>query len=241
MVDRIQNDNDSDLLVGLGAKADPRHCALIVIDVQNDFVADGGFFANRGADVGSIQTSVVPRLQSLIAAARDAGVLVVFVQAIYDDEYLSAPMRERNMRLGATEPRCLIGSWGADFYAVRPAPDEPIVIKHRYSASLNTDLLPLLRKQGISSLLLAGVATDTCVESTGRDAYFLDHYVTLVSDCCGAFSEQDHLGALARFRRDYGDVVESAEVMAIWQGSSNPSSASPPADGPQRMPASALT
>ncbi len=74
--------------------------------MQNDFVADGGFFANRGADVGSIQTSVMPRLQSLIAAARDAGVLVVFVQAVYDEQYLSAPMRERNIRVGATESRC---------------------------------------------------------------------------------------------------------------------------------------
>lgn len=238
-MERIQNDND--LLVGLGAKADPRHCALVVIDVQNDFVADGGFFANRGADVATIQTSVIPRLQSLIAAAREAGVLVVFVQAIYDDEYLSAPMRERNLRVGATKSRCLTGSWGADFYAVCPAPDEPVVIKHRYSAALNTGLLPLLRERGISSLLLTGVATDTCVESTGRDAYFLDHYVTLVADCCGAFSAQDHLGALARFRRDYGDVVESADIMSLWQGSNRESGVPAQPAVAQRMSASAST
>lgn len=216
---RIPNDGEPDILLGLGRKADPRHCALVVIDVQNDFVADGGFFANLGADVGPIQTSVVPQLQKLIAAARRADVFVVFVQAIYDEEYLSAPMRERNIRVGATMPRCITGTWGADFYAVKPEPGEPVVVKHCYSAVLNTSLIDLLRERGISSLLLAGVATDTCVESTGRDAYFLDHYVTLVSDCCGAFSEQDHLGALARFRRDYGEVVASADVIAVWQES----------------------
>jgi ureidoacrylate peracid hydrolase len=113
-------------------------------------------------------------------------------------------------------PRCLTGSWGADFYEVRPRPDEPVVIKHRYSAMVNTNLPDLLKERKIHSLLLTGVATDTCVESAGRDAYFLDYYVTIVADCCGAASEQDHRGALKRFSRDYGQVVVSGDVINIW-------------------------
>jgi len=125
-------------------------------------------------------------------------------------------MRERNARLGMEMPRCLTGSWGADFYEVRPEAGEPVVIKHRYSAMVNTDLKEILQKHRIRSLLLTGISTDTCVESLGRDAYFIDYYVTIAADCCGAASEQDHLGALKRFSRDYGQVVTSADAIAIW-------------------------
>ena len=206
----------AELLLELDQKLDPRHCALVVIDVQNDFAADGGFFDSVGADLKPIQNERVPALLRLIAEARKAGVLVIFVQAIYDPHDLSEPMRERNARLGMERPRCLTGSWGADFFQVRPKAGEPIVIKHRYSAMVNTTLKSILEQNAIRSLLLTGIATDTCVESLGRDAYFIDYYVTVAADCCGAASEQDHLGALKRFTRDYGQVVASAEVIDTW-------------------------
>jgi len=227
----LSNDTTG-LLLTLAEKVDPNHCALLVIDVQNDFVADGGFFDKVGGDLKPIQRERVPALLRLIAEARKAGALVIFVQAIYDPKDLSAPMRERNARLKMEMPRCLTGSWGADFYEVRPRPDEPVVIKHRYSAMVNTNLPDLLKERKIQSLLLTGVATDTCVESAGRDAYFLDYYVTIVADCCGAASEQDHRGALKRFSRDYGQVVVSTDVVNIWNAdaahdcSATPASAS---------------
>lgn len=205
-----------DLLVTLAQKAAPGRAALVVVDVQNDFCADDGYFGKLGADVKAVQR-MVPTLQRLIDHARTAGVLVVFVQAIYDPEYVSAPMRERNLRTGREVRRCLTGTWGADFYGVKPRPGEPVVIKHRYSGIINTELDAVLKRHGVKSLLMTGVATDTCVESTARDAYFIDYYVTLVADCCGAFNEQDHLGALARFDRDYGPVVTAAEIIAGWE------------------------
>ena len=154
----------SSLFRTLAQKADPAHSALLVIDVQNDFVADGGFFDKVGGDVRTIQQQRVPNLLRLIDAARQAGVLVIFVQAIYDPGDLSDAMRERNLRLNSELPRCLSGSWGAEFYRVEPLPGEPVIVKHRYSAMVGTDLLALLKERGIRSLLLSGVATDTCVE-----------------------------------------------------------------------------
>jgi ureidoacrylate peracid hydrolase len=207
---------NEELLSTLEQKVAPANAALLVIDVQNDFVADGGFFDQIGADVKTAQNKM-PNVVRLIDKARDSGVPVIFVQAIYDPEFLSAPMRERNQRRAVEMPRCLTGSWGAEFYAVKPAPGEPVIIKHRYSAVLNTDLISLLQRMGVRSLLLTGVATDTCVESTGRDAYFIDYYVTIVSDCCAAGSESDHDGALKRFDRDYGAIVTSSEVIDAWE------------------------
>lgn len=204
------------LLSTLELKAAPGNAALLVVDVQNDFIADGGFFDRIGADVKAVQKAI-PNLVRLIGKARAARVPVIFVQAIYDPQYLSAPMRERNLRRAVELPRCLTGSWGADFYMVHPAAGEEVVIKHRYSAMVNTGLDALLKRRGIRSLLLAGVATDTCVESTGRDAYFIDYYVSIVADCCGAASESDHAGALKRFDRDYGAVLTSDELIGAWE------------------------
>jgi ureidoacrylate peracid hydrolase len=99
------------LLVTLAQKVDPSYCALLVIDVQNDFAADGGFFDQVGGDLRATQKERVPALLGLIAEARRAGVRVIFVRAIYVPENLSAPMRERNARLKMEQPRCLSGSW----------------------------------------------------------------------------------------------------------------------------------
>ena len=205
-----------ELLTTLGQKVAPEDAALLVIDVQNDFVAENGFFHKIGVDVAFIQQSI-PRLKRFIDAARSVGVPVIFVRAIYDPPVVSNPMRERNLRRGVDIPRCITGSWGAEFFGLEPLPGEPVVVKHRYSAFTNPELETMLRARGISSLLLTGVSTDTCVESTGRDFYFADFYVTLVEDCCGAASQSDHHSALARFDRDYGAVVTSDEVIRTWR------------------------
>ncbi len=206
----------AELLLTLAQKVDPAHAALVVVDVQNDFCAGGGFFQRAGYDLTGIQRAVPP-LVRLLDHARRAGVFVTFVQAIYDPEVLSAPMRERNCRRNLELPRCLTGTWGADFYAVGPQPAEPVIIKHRYSAFAGTDLEQVLRRRGARSLLLTGVSTDTCVESTAREGYFRDFYVTLVADCCGALSEADHRGALARADRDFAAVVTSVDVIQAWE------------------------
>ncbi len=206
----------NNLLTTIAQKAAPERAALLVIDVQNDFVAENGFFYKVGANIAAIQRAVPPLLR-VIDRAREAGVLTVFVQTIYDPEHVSAPMRERNSRRGMEIPRCLTGSWGADFYGVRPLPSEPVVVKHRYSTFTNPELKALLDKHGVRSLLLTGVSTDAGVESTGRNFYFADYYVTLVADCCAAAHEQDHNVALTRFDRDYGAVVISSDVIEAWQ------------------------
>src|SRR5258708_37362493 len=110
----VVSDDSAELLMRLDQKVDPKHCALVVIDVQNDFAASGGFFDKIGADLKPIQTERGPALLRFIAEARKAGVLAIFVQAIYDPDYLSEAMRERHAPRGWGRPRCLSGSWGAE-------------------------------------------------------------------------------------------------------------------------------
>lgn len=202
-------------LDSLEAKVDPRNSALLVIDVQNDFIAEGGFAEKVGWPLEHNQQAVAS-LQQLLDTARRATVPVIFIKSNYDEIFLSLPMRERNDRRELLLPRCIRGTWGEQFYLVQPEPGEAVVTKHRYSAFIDTELNAVLRALNVQTLILTGVYTEVCVESTGRDGYFQDYYVAIVSDCCATTSEAAHADALARCERDFGVVATSAEIMRIW-------------------------
>src|SRR4051812_22673457 len=121
------------LLMTLQQKVDPANAALIVIDAQNAFIAPGGFADQAGWRCSHNQAAA-ERLSALLPVARAHQVPIIWIQAIYDEIYLGEPMLERNIRRGLDLPRCLTGSWGADFYLVRPEHGDIVVRKHRYSA-----------------------------------------------------------------------------------------------------------
>jgi ureidoacrylate peracid hydrolase len=212
------------LLTTLEQKIDPEHAALIVVDVQNDFCADDGFFGSQGYDLTQIQAAV-PRIAALIDHARAAGVKVVFIRSTYDPHHLNDPMRERNARRGLTSSRCTTGAWGTQFYGVSPTSSEPIITKHRYSAFHGTDLHVILRSWGIRTLIMTGVTTNVCVESTAREGYFLDHYIVFLSDCSATTnedrkhltSEEIHRWTLTNIDLTFGVVVTLDDVVAAWQ------------------------
>jgi ureidoacrylate peracid hydrolase len=212
------------ILMSLEQKVDPAHAALIVVDVQNDFCADEGLFGSEGYDLRQIKAAVL-RIGNLINQARAAGVKVVFIRSIYDPHHLNDPMRERNQRRGLGKARCTTGAWGTEFFQVAPIAGEPVVTKHRYSAFQGTDLHIILRSWGIRTLIMTGVTTNVCVESTCREGYFLDHYIVLVGDCAGTTnedrkdltSEDIHRWTLTNIELTFGVVVNSSDVIAAWR------------------------
>lgn len=204
-----------DVLLTLEDKVDPRRAGLIVVDVQNDFCAPDGYFAKTGNDVSMVE-AMIPRLEALIEGARAGGVPVVFVQAIYDEHFLSGPWKERNIRRNLDVPRCVTGSWGADFYRVKPAGSDLVVRKHRYSAFIDTELDMILRVRGIETLIMTGVATNVCVESTARDGFMKDYYIVFTADATATTSRALQEGTLQNIRDNFGVVVSSEEILKIW-------------------------
>lgn len=207
----------------LAKKLAPDRCALLVIDVLNDFCADEGAMAQEGLDVSMAQR-MAKRLPALIDAARDAGALVTFVRNVYSTEqntYLSDVWLEqaRRRREGSyvDRPVCPPDSWGNNFFGVRPRPGEPIVTKHRFDAFLNTDLDLILRSNGVRSLVITGVATNVCVETTARQAFVRDYYVVLPSDGAAAYSAEEQAASLATIDRYFGQVSSCEEVIATWR------------------------
>ncbi|GAB3355866.1 cysteine hydrolase family protein [Modestobacter lapidis] len=212
-------------MVGTTFRNAPGTAALIVVDVQNDFCDPAGVCGTAGRDT-SLAVDMVPRLERLLESARGAGVLVVFVQTMHDETTDSPVWLSRRVVDGepvaARTSTCRPGSWGAEFYRVAPAPGEPVVVKHRYSAFTGTDLDTLLRTAGITSLLLTGVATDVCVDSTLRDGLFHDYHVTLVKDCCASYHEEGHAATVQTVNRHFGAVTTGGELADAWDPALRP-------------------
>src|SRR5262249_39362116 len=154
-----------------------------VVDMQNDFCAPGGLVSKDGRDI-SAALEMAGRLPAFIDAARKAGVLVVFIRCVYTTEnnaYLSDAWLEQAARKregGYTRiPVCCDGEWNGDFYGdVRPKAGDVVVTKHRYSAFHATNLDLVLRTNAIRSVILTGVVTNVCVETTAREAFVRDYY-----------------------------------------------------------------
>lgn len=205
-----------DVLLTLPQKVDLAHTAVLVIDVQNDFCAPGGYYDRTGAELAGIH-EMIPRLQRFLTCARESSVPLIFVAAGYDAEYLSSVHRERHLRrFGRVLPCCPSGTWGAEFFGVAPVPGEPVIVKRRYSAFHGTDLDLLLRSRGIRTLVLAGVATNVCVETAARDAYMRDYYVVIVGDCTAARDEEVHRAALANVEANFGVVATADALASAW-------------------------
>lgn len=198
----------------------PEKAALIVVDVQNDYCHEDGNCAQRGYDTSDAR-EMVPRLQALVSSARQTGMKIVFIQTKHDGSLDSESWLyrtgDREVGSSPTPSNCIIGSWGEEFYGVKPESDDTVVNKYRYSAFIDTNLDFVLRNAGIEALIFTGVATNVCVESTLRDAVSMDYKVTLVSDCAASFDPTLHDVTLVNVSRYFGQVLDSTQLTATWE------------------------
>jgi ureidoacrylate peracid hydrolase len=199
----------------LAEKVHPANAALVVVDVQNDFCHDEGAFARMGRDVEPLR-AMVPRLQELIDAAREASVPVIFLAYTQNDATESDVLVEQRSRGRAGLPYCREGTFGVELYEVAPKPGEPVIAKHRYSGFIGTELDVILRSTGRRTLVMTGIATNGCVEATARDGFMHDYYIVLVDDCCACYSAELHQATLTNCRDAWGVVATSDDLLGIW-------------------------
>lgn len=205
-----------EILRDFAGRIAPAHTAILVVDMQNDFCAEGGYIhRTRNADM-SANPAVAERINALVGAGRASGALIVWIQANYEPRFLSAQAILKREERQPGLVCCAGGSWGWQFFGVAPAPDDLMIEKHSFSAFFGTELDRLLRFRGIKTLVMTGVATNTCVESTLRDGFFLGYYIVLAEDCCNSAARHLHQGTLDNVRASFGDVAASADLMTIW-------------------------
>jgi ureidoacrylate peracid hydrolase len=205
------------MLKSLAQKVSPHNAAVLVVDVQNDYCAPNGGLARLGVDMSAID-ACIPRISALVDGARQAGVPVIHIRTHVEAVTESPVWMELRLRRSPDRPRwCEPNTWGADFYRVKPLPNEVVITKHRYSGFIDTNLDLILRSMGISSLIMTGVASNNCVDCTARDGFMNDYYIVFVDDCTAATNASIHAATLANIESLFGIVVRSEQVLTEWQ------------------------
>lgn len=162
---------------------DPAHTALLIMDYQVDVVSR---YTQQNQ-------SLLDRAAETLSAARSAGMPVIYIAVQFRAGYPEINPRNGTFAALRESGRLLAGSSGAAIHPqVAPQNDEPVVIKRRVGAFSTTDLETILRAQGITTLLLMGIATSGVVLSTIRWAADMDYSLVVVEDCCADNDEEVH-------------------------------------------------
>ena len=199
----------------------PGNTALLVIDLQREF-----FTEDAGACPDDMR-AILPRVQRLIALARELGCRVIHTRESYQPDLSDVHAYRRSLgyvgREGALGRFCILGEPGHAFVEEGTAlPDETVIDKAGFSAFYSSDLDRLLRQDGIDHLILCGVTTQACVHSTLRDAVDLGYWCLTVADCCAALEPGLHDAALSLIAGEghlFGWVADLRDVessMATW-------------------------
>ena len=202
--------------------------ALIIIDMQRDFLEPGGFGAALGNDVSQLQAAVGP-CQETLSAAREIGMLVIHTREGHRPDLTDAPPHkvergDPSTRIGAPGPmgRILIrGEAGHDIIPeLYPLASEPVIDKPGKGAFYQTDLELMLRNRGIDTLLVCGVTTEVCVNTTVREANDRGFRCIVLSDCCASYFPKFHEAGLAMIKAQggiFGSVTGSKSLLASLQ------------------------
>ncbi|GJD35332.1 cysteine hydrolase family protein [Methylobacterium aerolatum] len=203
----------------------PSATALVIIDMQRDFLEPGGFGESLGNDVSRLAAAVAPAA-SLLAAARRAGLLVIHTREGHRPDLSDAPPAKiargaPSARIGDPGPmgRILIrGEPGHDIVpALRPQPGEPVIDKPGKGAFYATDLAGILAARRIDTLLVCGVTTEVCVHTTVREANDRGYRCVVIADACASYIPAFHEAGLAMIKAQggiFGWVAESPAAVA---------------------------
>jgi ureidoacrylate peracid hydrolase len=202
----------------------PARTALLVVDMQNSFVQEGGHAWVSAA------ASTCPAINRLAQALRELGGQVVWVLNTFTPDSLQS---WSNFHQALSKPEWMAlrsrtmaeGSPGHALYAdLQPGAGDWRVLKTRYSAFIagSSDLHDRLQAQGIDTLLVAGTATHVCCEATARDAMMLNYRTVMLSDGCSAFTPMEHEASLANFLCNFGDVQSCEQAEAHLRATARP-------------------
>ena len=195
-------------------RVDPKRSALVIQDLQNDVITEGGAFADSGAPEHAKSQGVVENTKRLAEAARKAGMPVIHVHYIVED---GSPGLRQNAPLfvGVKEANALVrGSWGAaPAEGLEPQPGDHVVEKMRMNGFYNTRLDILLRGLGAETIVITGAWTNMSIEHTARHGADAGYSVVVVSDCTSTTDDEWQQAALNYAMTNVAQVANVDEVV----------------------------
>jgi ureidoacrylate peracid hydrolase len=194
---------------------DPDRTAMIVVDMQNDFVAPGAPMETPAA------RAMVPRLAEALALCRERGIRVIYTAHVHRADGCDMGLMDDLHPPIARRAGLVDGTPGAGIYPeLAPRPGEHVIRKHRYSAFFGTDLDIILREWGIDTVVISGTTTENCCHATARDALFRNYRVAFLADATATYDYPDNgFGAMANADVHRATLVvladSTAHVMAV--------------------------
>lgn len=187
-----------------------RRTAVVVVDMQRDYCVAGGIIDRLGCDVSG-SPALAERMQAFLDQVRGLVEMTVFVRTEMPATVRSAALAEQYAR---TSLRREITPDLLDWYGVKPANDDVVVTKQRYSPFVDTAFPAVLRAARIETLIVTGVTTEMCVESTVRDAFMRDYSVVVASDCTQGSTRERHDYSLKLMDIYFAHVTASDRILA---------------------------
>jgi len=189
----------------------PGRTVLLLIDLQRDFLHPEGWYAKSGIDISHMRRVIEPT-RRLVAAAREAGVPVVWTRHGYRDGRDAGPFLQ--LRPFLREGGLRLDTWGFDVHdEFEVAEEDWLVEKNRLSAFYNTKLETVLRALGAETVLIGGVLTNQCIAATSKDASFRDLKPIVVEECTGTTLPHLHQPAIEMIRVGWGEVRSLEEAL----------------------------
>ena len=191
--------------------------ALLVIDMQNGFCSDNGSVNDIGLPAKRLQPAISPCVK-LVAAARDAEVPIIFTRYVYRSDYRDGGLMVHELIPDLKNGKTLIANtWDTDILdELAPRETDFVVDKNRPSSFYGTSLDGILKNLAIENLVVCGVTTNCCVETTVRDASQRDYRTFVVRDAVAEYEDDRHEVALKSIDMLFGHVVESDSIIAEW-------------------------
>lgn len=196
-----------------GIKIKPEESALLLIDMQNEFLHEKGAFAQMGMWRFAKEAKTIENTKKVISLAHKAEIPVIYVRIVYRPGYPDVGETVLGKAMKDAEA-CKKGSWGAEIVdELKPTPTDYIIEKRRVSAFYNTDLETLLRSLGRRTLIIAGVVTNFCVEGTVRSAVDRDFDVIALADCTASTTREAQEFAMKNIFPMLGSVATTEELI----------------------------
>lgn len=196
----------------LSEKINPQTTALLITDMQRDYCCAGGVIDKMGFDF-EVAKRLAPRLNDFVDRARKILKYIVHIKMAHIPELASPVLKEHYERVGLQREN---NPSFSEFYGIKPMDGEIVVPKYRYSAFVSTYLDKYLRANSIKTLVLTGVATNVCVESTARDGFMLDYHIVVASDLTEATETGAKQWSLRNIETFFGEVVNSRNLLDCW-------------------------
>lgn len=207
-------------------KLSPKTSVLLIIDMQNDFIHEKGYFPSVGYPVEPFRR-IIPNIKKLVEFAYSIGMKVIWTATNYNPDGSDNPARVHKILAELFidrkngKPRGVIlakGSWGSQIIdELKPPQDGIVILKRKPSAFYNTNLELILRIHGIKTLIITGITTEVCVDTTARDAFCRDFDIIIVEDATATWNEARHYCTLNNARFFLGLVAKTNQVIELFK------------------------